>query len=387
MGVTEGKARLKTMDFAKGIIMLAIVFAHFSTLMKATGSSGSGGNPILTFGYSALILYFIISGYFYNPARMTPEKAKARVLKLAFAFVLVYTVLPTILYGYMSLLGNQDLSLDGLLGCYIILFGSPEMLNAYDPIAVYTHSIPGCFGGSYYIMCIMFGSAALYAVGPRIYGDVRRTAATVLVLVAAAALMRQFLPIRPPFYLDLLPMVLALMILGAEMGRFRLVERLESLEIFREWRFWAAFAGCIALSAVMFTYLSPGMTLHLTNYGAYDGLSAFPYFIEMVMVGFVFFTLLSLMSRIPGLYHLFDFIGKHTLAVIFFHLFIAKLVLAPFVVFDTSAWVPYGSLSLPVAFVFALAVALGLSAIASRQDRIYAWLGSVTGLGKKDSTN
>ena len=76
VGVTEGKTRLKTMDFAKGIIMLAIVFAHFSTLMKAMGSSGSGGNPTLTFGYSALILYIIISGYFYNPARMTPRRPR-----------------------------------------------------------------------------------------------------------------------------------------------------------------------------------------------------------------------------------------------------------------------------------------------------------------------
>jgi len=373
------------MDFAKGILMLAIVFAHVSTLMKATGSTGSSSSPILAFGYSALILYFVISGYFYNPAKMTPEKAKARILKLAVAFVLVYTILPTILYGYMAVLGNQDLTVDGLLRSYIVLLGSPEMFNAYDPTASYFKPVNACFGGAYYIMCIMFGSALLYAVGPHIYGDAKKTVAIVVVCIVAAALMRQFLPVRPPFYIDFLPMVLALMIMGSEMGRFRLVERMESLELVRDWRFWAALICAVALSAVMFTYLSPGMTMHLTNYGAYDGLSAFPYFVEMAMVSFVFLFVFSLLSRIPGLYHLMDYIGKHTLAVIFFHLFFVKLILAPFVVFDTSTWIPYGTLSLPVAFAFSLALALGISFLASKQDVIYARFGALFGRGKKDS--
>ena len=77
------------------------------------------------------------------------------------------------------------------------------------------------------------------------------------------------------------------------------------------------------------------ISFDLMNFGKFGGYSAFPYMIEG-MLAFVMITYLSFfVSKIPYVSVLFRRIGEHTMGILLLHVFIAKIFLAPFFMFNT----------------------------------------------------
>ena len=78
-------ARVRSIDVFKGVAILIIVFCH---ICFATKSDVGSPNAVIQTLYLGLMVFLMISGYFYRPERSFAENMKKRVTVLLLALVI-----------------------------------------------------------------------------------------------------------------------------------------------------------------------------------------------------------------------------------------------------------------------------------------------------------
>jgi len=96
----------------------------------------------------------------------------------------------------------------------------------------------------------------------------------------------------------------------------------------------------------------PGVKFNFAYFGEYGGLSAFPFFIEGILVFIVFSYVAMLFARIPLLSDMFAVCGKYSLALAVLHIFVVRVILALFYTLPTDTVFP------PLSTVQTLALAV-----------------------------
>jgi len=315
------------MDLFKGVVLSIIVLLHVVIVGKNDVGDPA---PYVQAIYLGLIGFFIISGYFFKPGRGFKENMRRRIKILFLALMISAIGMSLISFAWCSIWG-QPTDLDDLLLCLKRAFCCERIdVNYGDPVP---WAICG-FSAGYYFLWVVLGACVLfYAVADYIRDDWRKGAAAVAVLLAVTIAYRELFTITLPGFLNLSPIAAVFMIAGMYLAKFDLAGRIESAGV-RSKKFWAAFIGCTAGAFAMVYALPPTINFEYMSFGDYGGYSAIPYVVEGVLVFIMLYFLFFFLSKVPFISHIFSEIGKHTMGILLLHIFVAKMILAPFITFD-----------------------------------------------------
>jgi fucose 4-O-acetylase-like acetyltransferase len=360
---TETK-RLRILDVYKGLAILGVIVTHLVLLQN--GGAGKGGNPsaLVQFMFSGLLMFMVISGYFYKPGRTYLENVKRRVIPLFLIAVAGTTVMTLILFVYMVALGYDATYNPFLLILRVIIgkgvgleIGSDEYADACTILAPYDACVM-----IYYLIILSLGYLIFYAIADRVLKDWRITIATAFVLLLISSFYVGFVKIQLPFFAQYAPMVAALLLVGALLAKYKVADILENG--YRTKVFWIGLVASIVCAALCLIFLPAETDIVQGKIGTYAPFNVVTLAITSVSCGMVQLYIASLFTRIPGISHLFSLMGFNVLYLYLLHMVVAKMIIAPFVTIGTDVYIP-------LAIMPALALAFGTIAIILVMSYIY----------------
>ena len=341
--VDAPKHRIESLDILRGAAIIGVITVHILLGAGRNVDGVSNGFNFAELAYAGLPMFIIISGYLHRTGRSYRWNMEHRVVPLLITLFVSVILLTTIMYGYLLLLG-YDLSNYNLIDDMAsILFGKcvfqnigAEGYNAGAVLAPYDIS-----AGFYYLQIIAVGYLIFYAVADRIIDDWRKTAAVIAALVAVTGLYLATINIQLPFSAQLGPMVAAFLLTGALLKRYNIAEYLETG--YREIRYWLVLAAAMGIGAVMILYFPTGMRMYNSYFGAYGPWSVLPFYIFAISCGAVLWYIAVLLIRVPIVSDIFKFAGVSSLIFYTQHMFIAKIIAAPFTTLGTDFWITVNS--------------------------------------------
>lgn len=325
--------RLRTADTLKGILILGVVFVHMFMLNQVDDTERSV--PLLLQPlYISLMGFFIISGYFLPSGSTYFENIRKRS-KLLIVLIICSITLPIILYLWLCALG-QSPSLDDL---WLSITSSLDIQNIFRPLDL-ADPIKVCYSAYvHYFLWVMFWSFLIfYAVAERVTSNRRLFVITILILIAAEAILI-WIGIRLPFDATLIPISTSFMLSGAFISKMDFLERLDSKELYSS-HTWIPLMISVTLLIVLVYLFPPGVKFNFSYLGEYGGLSAFPFFVEGFLVFVIFAYMSAVLARVPILSDFFVICGRYSLALAVLHIFIVRMVLAVFYTLPTDTVFP-----------------------------------------------
>ena len=352
--------RLRTADVLKGILILGVVFVHMFMLNKVD-DTGRTVSLIVQPLYMGLIGFFLLSGYFLPSGDYIARIRKRS--KLLVTLVVCSLALPVALYLWLWVLGQPPAS-DDLWISIVASFGNQ---NVFEPLGT-PDSIKVCYSAyaQYFLWVMLWSFLIFYGIADRVLADLRLFAVTVVLLLAAEAAF-VYIGVKLPFYFTLVPISVAFMLFGAFLSRKRFLEDLETSEL-GSLRTWVPLIVSILALAIFLLLFPPGIKFNFTYFGEYGGMSAFPYFVEGVLVFVIFSYVSILFGRIPLISDILAVCGRYSLELAVMHIFVVRVVLALFYTLPTDTVFPPLSTVQTIALgVFDVAFIVGLCILNDRR--------------------
>ena len=167
--------------------------------------------------------------------------------------------------------------------------------------------------------------------------SMEKTVAAIAGLVCFTALYLATIDIQLPFSAQLGPIVAAFLLTGALLKNYNVAIYLETG--FHEFRYWAIFITAVILGAVMIIMFPTGMKMYNSYFGAYGPWSVFTFYLFAIFCGTVLWYIAVFLIKVPIVSDVFKFAGISSLVFYTLHMFIAKLITAPFVTIGTDFWI------------------------------------------------
>ena len=351
ISITEGKeersGRIRSLDVLKGAAIIGVVMAHI--VLVPNEGEGQYNRSLGELFYAALPMFIVITGYFYRPDRGILENIKRRLVPMIIMFVLLTISLNLIMCGYMMLLGysidtgaimgNIGQMLIGK-GCFEDLYGmvfEGEMI-----LGPYEVTYP-----FYFFQILIVGYLIFIFLVDYVITDWRKTLVAAIALVSCTALYMEFIHLQLPMLAQLGPLVAAFLLIGAFMARYNVVQYIETG--YHEKRYWIYFALTLVTALAMAILLPTHMSLIYSEFGAYGGWSAYSFVTTSLSCGILLMFLAVFVSKVRYVSDVLEKIGRDCVWIFLLHMFIAKLLIAPFVTISTDRWFPIDSI--PVAIV------------------------------------
>ena len=349
----QSNRRVRSIDILKGAAIIGVVLAHLMFIQNAVYVE-TERDLLYTLDelpYAGLPMFLVLSGYFYKSNSIV-YNLKKKVFPLIIALILAVVVLTVVMYCYLLLLG-YDLSgsdLWGDIAQIIIGKGAFEDIHssAFDGemiLDVYEVTLP-----FYFLQIMAVGYLIFYPIADFALKNFKRLICTILVLLTIVCVYMELVHIQLPFYAQLGPLVAVLYLVGAYMGKYKVADYLEHGH--HEKRYWKIF-GVIAIIAVISMFLIPtNKALIYSEFGDYGGYSVYTFMITSLSCGMVLFFLAALASHIHPICRILSLPGRESLPIFALHMFVAKMLVAPFVKLDTESWIPIKSL--PITFMLSI---------------------------------
>ena len=304
----------------------------------------AGGFNVAELVYAGLPMFMVITGYFYKSGRSYMENVKHRVIPVLLVLVISTVFLTSIMFAYMWALGYDLSSYDLFEDIMTILIGK-ECFNTIGVDGFTAGAVLAPYdisAGYYYLQILAVGLLIFYAVADHVLDDWRKTVTAILALLSMTALYLEVVNLQLPFSAQLGPVVASFLLLGALLGKYRVADFIENG--YREKRYWIILA-LFTVAAVASVILFPsGMTLYNSKFGANGALSVFTFLFLSVTCGTVLWFITALLIRVPIVSTVFTYAGMNSIILFTQHMFIAKLITAPFYTIGTEYWVTVDSL-------------------------------------------
>lgn len=334
--VTETAAstgmRMSSVDVMKGLFIVTIVIVH---LFMLNVRAGERAMPVVAaMLYLGLLVFYVIAGYFYKMERTFKENMK-RVGKLVFALAVTSFLLPAILYCWFLIFG-QPVQFDDMCDAILRALWLCDLGGPID------HLLPVdmCYVNytNYFLWPMAEGLIIFFALYKYVMPDNRKIIAVIiafiLLQVGATALY-----VRLPFYLQLCPIATALIFFGAALSKYKVFERIDTFQ-WRNPKYWAVFLISIAAAFIMCLLFPAGVKFDYLIFGPWGAWSVITFFITVIFVSIFYAYVGTMLSRIPVLSSFFILSGRHSLGLALYHVFIAKMIIAPFFTFDNVTCFP-----------------------------------------------
>ena len=345
----QKKQRVMSIDLVKGVAIVGVVILHLA-LLQAHGPAPETGTGvgIMTFKpipYSMLCMFIVISGYFYKPGRSFFDNIKRRVLKLAIVLIAAIIVLNSLMYGVLCLQGySLDISqLGEVIWQNIIGRGA---FKSFDDMSVYGGLILAPFEVThqlYYLQMLLVGCVIFYAIVDEVIDDPRKLFATVFILMTISAVLVEYVGLVLPFYAHLGPMCAGFLLIGTYLSGRKVYEWLENSPFDR--KYWCIFLLLLVISVALCFITPRDPSILYCNFGPFGGWSLFSFAVLTISAGLMLSYIISWLRFMKFLAVPLMAVGVNCISVYVLHMFVAKLLAAPFVTFDTTTWIPVSTLT------------------------------------------
>jgi fucose 4-O-acetylase-like acetyltransferase len=346
----EKKTRLTTLDLVKGAAIIGVVIFHVA-LTQAHGpdpetATGIGLMTFKSIPYSLLCTFIVISGYFYVSGRSFLENVRRRVLKLAVYLIVAIVVLTSLMYLILWIQGGYDLELSQLWDVIWENVIGRGAFKTFDEISVYGGFVLAPFEVThqmYYLQMLVVGYLIFYAIVDRVIDDPRKLFAAVFILMTMTAAYVEFVGVVLPFYAHLGPMAAGFLLIGAYLSRIQFVQWLESAA--HDKRYWGLFV-LATVTAFGLCFITPqDASIVLCHFGPFGGWSLYSFAVLSLAGGVMFMYIFSWLRNVKVAVKTLGTVGLLCISVYILHMFVAKCLVAPFVTFDTTTWIPIGTVA------------------------------------------
>ena len=334
---------------------------------KGVDGDVAAGFNVAELIYAGLPMFMVITGYFYKSGRSYMDNVKHRVVPVILLLIVSTVFLTSLMYGYMWMLGYDLSGFDLVDDILTIIVGKESFstigsdgFTAGAVIAPYDIS-----AGFYYLQILTVGLLIFYALADYVIDDWRKCVTAIFALMGFTALYLDTINIQLPFSAQIGPVVAAFLLLGAMLGRYNVAYYIENK--YREPRYWLVF-GIILVCAVASVILFPtGMNLYNSKFGSNGTLSVFTFLTVSVFCGAVLWYVATFLIRVPVVSAIFTFAGLNSIVLYILHMFVAKLITAPFYDIGTEYWMTVDSMAARFTILIAtLVILFGLAHFINR---------------------
>lgn len=338
------KRRIESLDILRGAAIVGVITVH---IMFGAGRSVDGmssGVSIAEFLYAALAMFMVISGYLYKKGKDFRTNIMTRVLPIVIVLAFSTILFTSLMYGYLYILGYD-------LGGYNLLEDIGEILigkSVFQNIHAAGYSAGMVLSpfdisaGFYYLQILAVGYLIFFAVADRVLGDWRKCLAVIVALFAISGLYVEFIGIQLPFTAQISPVVAAFLLIGALLKEYNFAEFIE--HGYHTRKYWFMIVSAAIIGLVCIRYFPTGMNLYNSNFGAYGSLSVITFVIHAISCGIVLWFIAVVLIRVPVASDVFRIAGIASIVLYSMHMFIAKLISAPFYTIGTDYWITIDSL-------------------------------------------
>lgn len=355
--------RLKNVDVAKGMAMIAIVFLHGFICQPSLDNNSISTSPPLDFFYSGLMLFFIFSGYFYRASRSAGVNLYKRIIQITVFTSLLIVIMPLIVCAEFAIVGIP-FTIDDFLVCLPQLWGGDNVFK--DPDVLMSKSVLGAYVGYYYLQAIIVSFIIFYPTAQKASESTRNLVIAIALMLVLSAVLVGIVDLKLPFSAQLSPIGAAFMYLGAYLRKRDLFRFLET-----EWRtplFWELMVAGLIMGVLLLVFLPPGHSFDKSYFGKFGGWSVFPFFITTSCCCYVLMCLATFIGMIPYVDKVVCMVGRHTLGILALHGFVIKLLTAPFFGATVDAWFATMPLGAVIASgLVTLVITTALSEVVSRK--------------------
>lgn len=327
-----GKTRYRYMDAARGLALLLVMISH-----------AHGLSPFLIYYY--IQVFFVISGFIYRPGVSYGDTMKKKVKRLLVPY-----------FGYSALLWcfYAIIRRDGTLGRSLFgVFYSRFCLYKTTTLTENVYLLDIANGAMWYLTAFFMACAVFYLVADRCVKSLRAMAVTTVILLAATMLLNE-LPVLLPWSADLAGMAALLMLTGAYLRKYDFFERR-----------WSALAAALLFAGTLAVYvgtviLNGSLNTSIREYGRFDSFSVPLYFIISV-TGSVLCIWVSKWLSALRVGTFLSYLGNHTIELMCLHMvgleifeIIARRFLDPAALNGAAEWI-YAAVRVCAAIAGALA--------------------------------
>ena len=306
----------------------------------------AGGFNVAELVYAGLPMFMVITGYFYKSGRSYMDNVKHRVVPVILVLIISTVFLTSIMYGYMWVLGYDLGSYDLFDDIMTIIIGKEcfstigvDGFTAGAVLAPYDIS-----AGFYYLQILAVGLLIFYAIADHVLDDWRKTVTAMFALLSMTALYLELVNIQLPFSAQLGPVVATFLLLGALMGRHNVANFIENG--YRQAKYWIVFAAFLGAAVASVILFPSGMNLYNSRFGSNGALSVFTFLFLSITCGAVLWYITAFLIRVPVVSTIFTYAGLNSIILFTQHMFIAKLITAPFYTIGTEYWVTVDSIGM-----------------------------------------
>ena len=335
MNSTVDHPRYRSPDVLKGFVIFAITIVH---IVLSSGAAIGSGEPnlVIQIVYLGLMVFFIISGYFYKPGSGFRSNMKKRVSQILVALVLCSFIIPIILYVWLVLLGYQ---MD--INDYIEAVKSGFWLNNMfiTPEAYHYYPYSSGFVGYYFLWIMFWSFIVFYALIERVIDDIRKIAAVILVLLVIELALCILTDVNFPMGFKEVPIGTAFLFLGHVLSRYHLLETIEGMEL-RTKRFWLPFLACLIVGIALCLIVHPGVLFDGARFGSIGPAAVFTFFVEAGCMCVVYLYLAAFVAKIPVISKGLEVMGNHTLGILLYHGSVATVLFSLIATLNHDSWFP-----------------------------------------------
>ncbi len=338
------KRRIESLDILRGAAIVGVITVH---IMFGAGRSPDGMSDSLSiaeFLYAALAMFMVISGYLYKKGKDFKTNIMTRVLPILIVLAVSTILFTSVMYGYLYMLGYD-------LGGYNLLEEIAEVLigkSAFQDIHAAGYSAGlvlspfDISAGYYYLQILAVGYLIFFAIADRVLGDWRKCLIAIAALFAVSGLYMEFVAIQLPFTAQIGPVVAAFLLIGALLKEYNFAEFMENG--FHTKKYWIMIISMAIIGMICIRYFPTGMTLYNSNFGSYGSLSVITFPIHAISCGIVLWFICVMLIRVPIVSNIFRIAGIASIVLFSMHMFIAKLISAPFSTIGTDYWITIDSM-------------------------------------------
>ena len=284
----SGPGRIAALDIARGFAILAVVASHAQLLWA----------PAAPWIYEFYVpLFFVLAGYLASASR--PLQRLGRMVRQYFTVCAVLFVIWFVLYP----LRGEDTDLIGR-AVFSVVYG-----RFYDPA---NPVLVNClWAGQLWFLTLLVTATALFYLVRRLLGPPWRLAVALVVLLAAAQLLRAT-PVLLPWCLDTAPMGAAYMLMG---------HALAGLDFARQ-PFQPRQLPLLIVCAVAYIQRHDTYDLNLRVYGQYaDWRGTVSFFLAGTAGTVLCIAVCALLARVPLVSTVLQAAGRHSMEIFCWHIF------------------------------------------------------------------
>lgn len=356
-------SRIKSLDILRGAAIIGVITVHIMFgAGRGVDGSVAGDFNVAELVYAGLPMFMVITGYFYKSGRSYMDNVKHRIVPVLLVLMISTVFLTSMMFGYMWILG-YDLSGYNLLediltiligkGCFSTIgadgFTAGAVLAPYDISA-----------GFYYLQILAVGLLIFYAIADHVLDDWRKCVTAMFALLSMTALYLELVNIQLPFSAQLGPVVATFLLFGALLGKYNVAYYIENG--YRERKYWIIFIAFVCAAVASVILFPSGMTLYNSRFGSNGALSVFTFLFLSITCGAVLWFITAFLIKVPVVSAIFTYAGLNSIILFTQHMFIAKLITAPFFDLGTEYWVTVDSIGVRfIVLITTLALLFGLS--------------------------